>query len=101
MLTLLQIGAESAVALIGLALLLHSSFAARNIVKHVTAIRAEAGLPPVPCRHFVDFAEIARLYVQATGRRTRVTQVYAASTLGAGLLVAGGMLLETHLHLPH
>jgi hypothetical protein len=101
MLTFLQISAESAVALIGLALLLHSSFAARNILKHVTLVRAEAGLPPVPCRHFVDFAEIARLYVQATGRRTRVAQAYAASMIGAGLFVAGGVLLETHLRLPH
>src|ERR1700744_406754 len=53
-----------------------------RIAQIASSPRARAGLPPLRCRHFIDFAQIASAYVGAAGSRSRVTRVYALGVAG-------------------
>jgi len=91
----------AAAAAMGIALLIHASWEARNIAREVNDTRSQAAIPPLPVRHFVDFAKIAGVYADTTGRGGRVLRTCGATTLGAALFVAGSMALLSRLHLPH
>lgn len=55
------------VAVLGLALLVHASWSARRITRHVNVARTSAGLPPLPL--IVDWSEIAEILDQADWRQ--------------------------------
>jgi hypothetical protein len=98
--SIVKLAMEAAAPVLGVALIVYASSTGRQIVRHVAAARAAAGLSALPYRHFVDFARIAEAYVEATSQGGQVWRTYVSSTVGAALLVAGVLLLLMQLDLP-
>jgi hypothetical protein len=91
---------ELTLAALGVALTCYASREAIHIARDVNGSRLKARLPPLPCRHFLDFAEIASIYADAAGNQTRVARFYAVGIAGPALFVASVLPLLIDLHLP-
>ena len=84
-------------AIVGLTLMCCSILVAQPIIRCRDQIDLANG---DRLRDFVDFANLAQIYIKITGNKIRVFMVYSLSTSGAILFVFSiAMVIET-LHLP-
>jgi len=98
--SVILIGLGVALSALGVALSVHVSWRMHQIRKHVTGLRAAAGLPPLPFRHAIDFVWIAGAYIEATARKSFVVRTYLTGMSGMVLFVGGLSLVLRQLDLP-